>query len=70
LPGSHAPHPKGTSCGAHGNQKDNQPQISTLLLKVCHKKQENQAAIFIKFSVDAAKNAFTTLVIFVPFEVN
>ncbi len=44
--------------------------ISTLLLKVCHKKQENQAAIFNKFSVDAAKNAFTTLVNFVPLRVN
>ncbi len=32
--------------------------FSTLLLKVCHKKQENQAAIFIKFSVDAANKAF------------
>ena len=29
---------------------------SALLLKVCYKKQENQAAIFNRFSVDAAKN--------------
>ncbi len=33
--------------------------ISTLLLKVCNKKQENQAAILIKSSVDAAQNALS-----------
>jgi len=44
--------------------------ISTLLLKVCHKKQENQAAIFNKFSVDADQNAFNILVNLTPLIVN
>lgn len=46
------------------------PPFSTLLLKVRHKKQENQAAIFTKSSVDAAKNAFIMLVNLTPLTVN
>jgi len=35
---------------------------SALLLKCCHKKQKNQAAIFKRFSVDTVKKAFNMLV--------
>jgi hypothetical protein len=38
------------------------PDFSALLLNSCHKKQENQAAIFKRFSMDAANNAFRALV--------
>jgi hypothetical protein len=44
--------------------------VSALLLKVYHKKQENQAAIFIKFSVVAAKKAFRIFVNLTPLSVN
>jgi hypothetical protein len=44
--------------------------FSTLLLNFCNKKQENQAAIFIKSSVDAAQNAFTMFVNRTPLSVN
>ena len=43
--------------------------LSTLLLNFCHKKQENQAAIFIKSSVDAAQNAFTIFINRTPLSV-
>ena len=45
-------------------------RLSALLLNFCHKKQENQAAIFIKSSVDAAQNAFTMFVNRTPLSVN
>jgi hypothetical protein len=35
--------------------------FSALRLNFCHKKQENQAAIFKRFSMDAANNAFRAL---------
>jgi hypothetical protein len=38
-------------------KKSNTQFFSTLLLKVCHKKQENLAAIFNKFSVDTGEIA-------------
>ena len=43
--------------------------FSTLLLKVCNKKQENQAAIFNKSSIDAAQNAFTMFISRTPLSV-
>lgn len=44
--------------------------LSALFLKPCQKKQENYAAIFINFSVDADKNAFNMFVNFIPLIVN
>ncbi|MBU4235401.1 MAG: hypothetical protein KKI01_03605, partial [Proteobacteria bacterium] len=43
--------------------------FSTLLLNFCDKKQENQMAIFIKSSVDAAQNAFTMFINRTPLSV-
>jgi hypothetical protein len=43
--------------------------VSALLLNSCHKKQENQAAIFKRFSTDAASNAFRALVNRIPLTV-
>jgi hypothetical protein len=43
--------------------------FSALLLNFCHKKQENQAAIFIRFSMDAASNAFRALLNRIPLTV-
>jgi len=40
--------------------------LSALLLNLYHKKQENHAAIFNRFSVDAANNALKALVNFIP----
>jgi hypothetical protein len=39
---------------------------SALLLNFYHKKQENYAAIFKRFSVDAANNALKALANFIP----
>lgn len=47
-----------------------QGAVSALFLKPCQKKQENYAAIFINFSVDADKNAFNMFVNFIPLIVN
>ena len=45
------------------------PAYSTLLLNFCHEKQENQAAIFKRFSIDAANNAFRVFVNRIPLTV-
>jgi len=52
------------------SRKTPQGVFSVLFLKLCQKKQENYAAIFINFSVDAAKNAFNMFVNFIPFTVS
>ena len=44
--------------------------FSDLFLSSCHKKQENQTAIFIKFSVDASNITFSSVVNRTPLSVN
>ena len=44
--------------------------VSDLFLSSCHKKQENQTAIFIKFSVDASNITFSSVVNRTPLSVN
>jgi uncharacterized protein (TIGR02145 family) len=51
------------------SSQDRTGAFSDLLLILCHKKQENQAAIFIRFSIDASKITFNRVVKRTPLRV-